>query len=261
MTELMRSPGEVLFEQYLASQGLTDWEFEKEHPFKQKRPDYTVRFGGEYLFDIKEFEPRIPMGDVGCYDPYKRIRSKIDKGSEKFQEFKDWPCNLVLYNDGSAPLVNLEDPSVMFGAMLGDFGISVPFDPETGLADSGAAQRGFLYRGKMRHPRTTQPQNTTISALITLRHVAVGRARLQAHVRELKKHQTVTIEDWFNVKGNFDRTERQLGVIVWENPVARIPLSRELFCGPYDERYGLDGDCLTRVFAGAQIVKLDQSNP
>src|SRR5713226_1670203 len=120
MTEPTRSAGEALFEQYLNSQGLTDWEFEKEHPGKRKRPDYTVRINREYLFDVKEFQLQVLQSDVGYYEPYGDIRSKIEEGRRKFQEYKDWPCSLVLYNDGSAPLVHLKDPHVMFGAMRGD---------------------------------------------------------------------------------------------------------------------------------------------
>jgi hypothetical protein len=49
---------------------------------------------------------------------------------------------------------------------------------------------------------------------------------------------------------NFDVEERHLGVIVWENAVARIPLSRDLFTGPYDLRWGVEGSDQTIVFEG-----------
>lgn len=258
MTGSKRSAGEVLFEQYLNSQGLTDWEFEKEHPGKRKRPDYTVRIDREYLFDVKEFQPQVFQSDVGCYEPYGDIRSKIEEGRRKFHEYKDWPCSLVLYNDGKAPLVHLKDPRVMFGAMLGDVGFTMPYNPDTGSANPDTVQPAFLHGGKMIRPRTTQPQNTTLSALITLRYVSIGQARLQAHMRELEKQRPVTIEDWFIVEVDFDRTECQLGVIIWENPFARIPLPRGIFCGLYDERYGIEGDYLARVFAGEGVVELER---
>ena len=36
--------------------------------------------------------------------------------------------------------------------------------------------------------------------------------------------------------------ETLMRVVVYENPYARIPLAREIFVGPYDERYGPEGD-------------------
>ena len=49
---------------------------------------------------------------------------------------------------------------------------------------------------------------------------------------------------------NFDIGEKQLGVIVWENAVARMPLSRELFTGPYDERWGYEDGQQSIAFRG-----------
>jgi hypothetical protein len=55
---------------------------------------------------------------------------------------------------------------------------------------------------------------------------------------------------------DFDSEERQLGVIVWENAVARIPLSRDLFTGLYDERWGVEGDDQRIVFRGEKLAEL-----
>ncbi|HLW83397.1 MAG TPA: hypothetical protein VKS20_15265 [Candidatus Acidoferrales bacterium] len=52
--------------------------------------------------------------------------------------------------------------------------------------------------------------------------------------------------------------ELQQGVIVWENVYARVPLPRDTFNGPYDERYGLDGNDMTRVFYGSAFEEFDQ---
>jgi hypothetical protein len=52
-----RTFGEEMFEQYLASQNLTDVEYEKIDEGKLRHPDYTVRFSNtEYIFDVKEFD-------------------------------------------------------------------------------------------------------------------------------------------------------------------------------------------------------------
>ena len=38
------TPGEALFEEYLKSQNLSDFEYEKDRPGKKKRPDYSLLF-------------------------------------------------------------------------------------------------------------------------------------------------------------------------------------------------------------------------
>jgi hypothetical protein len=52
-----RTPGEVAFEKYLVFHHIK-FEFEKEHPGKSKRPDYTVEWEGKTIvFDVKDFDP------------------------------------------------------------------------------------------------------------------------------------------------------------------------------------------------------------
>jgi hypothetical protein len=89
MAKPKRFPGEPLFGQYLNSQGLTSWEFEKEHPGKCKRPDYTIRIDGrEYLFEVKEFEPQVLTGGFIVYDPYGDIRDKINEDARSSRNTK-----------------------------------------------------------------------------------------------------------------------------------------------------------------------------
>lgn len=51
------TPGELCFEEYLGAQNLSDFEYEKERPGKERKPDYTVIIDGrEYLFEVKDFD-------------------------------------------------------------------------------------------------------------------------------------------------------------------------------------------------------------
>jgi hypothetical protein len=52
--------GELLFQDYLALMRYP-YEFEKEFPGKKKRPDYTVTRNGVFLFDVKDFDPYMPL--------------------------------------------------------------------------------------------------------------------------------------------------------------------------------------------------------
>jgi hypothetical protein len=48
-----------------------------------------------------------------------------------------------------------------------------------------------------------------------------------------------------------------LRVVVYENPYARIPLSRDLFRGAFDERWGAEGGLIRRVFVGDRLAALE----
>jgi len=117
-------------------------------------------------------------------------------------------------------------------------------------------ERKFLSRGKM--VRRGQIQNTTISALVTLHYVAVG---MQRYRQMLKEYPRLSVEEVLAAAierfPNFDLDEKQLGVIVWEHAVARIPLSRDLFNGPYDQRWGYEDGHQLVVFTGEKLAVLE----
>jgi len=157
--EISRTKGEVVFEQYLASQH-TPFEFEKEHAAKTKRPDYTIEWKGRaVVFDVKDFDPLDSFHTgFAAFDPYPPIREKIDQGRDKFRQFKDYCCALVLYNAGR-PLILIEDVDIMLGAMYGDSGFTFPVNTATGVGDASKMKPTFLGRGKMVRPNWSQAQN------------------------------------------------------------------------------------------------------
>ena len=189
--------------------------------------------------------------------PTKRIRQKIVEARKKFKEYNGYCCCLVLWGNG-APLVDLTEPEVMLGSMEGNYGFSMPFDPKTGHIDPSKATHGFHEGGKMVRPHSTEPQNTRISALITLRPVRVGYTKYERQVGNLAREGNHTPEEYFDAAAPFDLNEEYLGVIVWENRFASKPFPRELFAGPYDERWGADGTELKRIYAGTGILVLEQ---
>jgi hypothetical protein len=256
MVEFLRTEGERLFEQYLNEMRYV-YEFEKEYEGKSKRPDYTItKDGGVFLFDAKDFDPMIPPVGFSQFDPYVRLRQRIDDGRKKFKEFKEFPCGIVLRNTGNA-FVNVESPAIVLGAMYGDSGFEIPIylGPGTSPTRPPPPRAAFLGGGKMLRKNYTQ--NTTISALVSLRNVAVGTSRLTEIFREQPGLSiSESIEAASERFPNFDAEERHLGVIVWENAVARIPLSRDLFTGPYDLRWGVEGNDQTIVFEGEKLREL-----
>jgi hypothetical protein len=132
------------------------------------------------------------MHGPSAYDPYPKIREKIEEGRNKFKEFKDFPCSLVLKN-GNA-FVHLDSPDIVLGAMYGDSGFSFPVDTRVGRA-AGPLKPAFLGWGKMVRGRRTQ--NTTISAFITLRHVAVGMSEGSRSPTKYKGRSCLDTRDEF----------------------------------------------------------------
>jgi hypothetical protein len=259
--------GELLFQDYLEAMQYS-YGFERAFPGKSKRPDYTVTKNGVFLFDVKDFAPCNILG-FGAYDPYSRIREKIEEGRRKFKEYKEFPCSIVLWNNGR-PLLHLHKPGIVLGAMYGDTGFKLPIDIATGTA-CGELEPAFLGRGKMlRYGDGDNAKNKTISALITLRHVRVGDLRSDRIWKERKRidksfgklDPITAVQEVFDEAAkrypNFDAEETQLGVIVWENAVARIPLSRDLFTGPYDERWGYEDRHQRIVFRGEKLAGLSE---
>jgi hypothetical protein len=269
---------EQLLETYLLSQGLTEFEFEPQLGDSAQRPDYLVHVGQKViLLEVKQFEATaadLRPGFGGAYDPYAPIREKIDAGRKKFKELKNYCCCLILYNR-EKPLVDLGWQFV-YGAMLGNMAFRIPFNPARG-ALGNQLKRGFFGPGgkmvrysKGELPKPMEPQNSTISAVVVLQQMGVGKRRFDIAMKQWEQElgRELTFEEHFEAMSNARGTERdmsltQLRVVVCENPYARVPLPREIFRGPYDETYGVDEATrshVTRLFAGEQIKELEPKN-
>jgi hypothetical protein len=142
--------------------------------------------------------------------------------------------------------------------------VVIPFNAETGEA-AGEEYQAFLGSGKMIRPHWKNPENTRISCLLTLRFVDVGNARLNEYVSKLKSDEVDRVKraaDIFqklqNANLEFDREEKHLGVIVWENSFGAIPFPRDLFNGDYDEIYGLQDNKIQRIFAGKGVLEYEE---
>jgi hypothetical protein len=246
-----RTIGEQRFEAYLNAMGYP-FEFEKEYPGKQKRPDYTVAKNGTFLFDVKDADPNMPPG-FNQFEPHEAIIERINAGRKKFKEFKEFPCCVVLQNNGNV-LMNTEHPVSVLGAMYGKIGFSVPlFVGSGGPSEPTPPPRQAFLGGAQFLP----DKNTTISALISLRRVAVGKRRLRK-IRE--ENPGLSFDDSYSIAlecfGPDFFDDYQQGVIVWENIHARLPLPSDLFDGPFDERWGLNHGEIACIFCGTELAAL-----
>ena len=266
-----KTKSEMLFEGYLRAHGYTNFEFEPEMPGTTKRPDYRLAAcGQDILLEVKEFRatPDDFNSRGGYFDPYPPLREKIEAGRKKFKDLDQHCCCLVLHNVDK-PLVLL-DWAHVYGAMLGNLGFSVPIHLPGGPAPvDGAIRHVFTSGGKMIRESKgvpVEPQNTTISAILVLGRVPVVERLFWADLRrrEAGRGGAFDIEEIFAelelaAGTEHDLRRKHLRVVVHENPYARIPLHRDLFRGPYDERYGgLDGR-IQRLFLGDAVAALPEA--
>lgn len=253
-----RTAGETLFEKYLQQNGYLDYDFEPEIEGAKEKPDYKIRTrAGDLLADVKDFEPDdvglLKTGSGGAIDVHRRIRGRIEKLKKKFKAMRGGiPCVGVLHSPGIAVDVYPEDPDVMLAAMYGNVTISIPFDKRRKMFDSSRTTYGFG-KGAQLQPK----KNTTISALLTLRNAPVGQFRIERHLNRISEEREPEFRDAFDLGPD---QEPQLGVIVWENPYAANPLSRGIFCGPFDERWGVDQEDgrYKRIFVGEGIALMER---
>ena len=264
---------EQVFEAYLELNGYPKPEFEPDLNQTSRRPDYRVTLGStQLLFEVKEFNiskedsARFSGPGIrgGAYDPFARIRQKIDDARQKFSGIKDQVCCLVLFNQ-EKPLVDLVW-QMIYGAMLGPVAVSIPFNPSTGEFDSSQAKDVFSGKGKC-----STSQNTTLSAVLVLEPLLLGERRFRCHYNKLRSKITGQKCTWTELF-ELERAEREkaLGterdpsliqwrVVVHENPWAKNPLDRALFRSRFDERYGdrdYDGT-IQRIFAGDAVKEIE----
>ena len=192
----------------------------------------------------------MPTGSSLQLNPHPEIIKRIKAGQKKFKEFREFPCCVVMQNNGNISAM-FEEPSVVLGTMYGRIAFRVPVYVGNGPPTKPAPSSRWVFtQGAWFQPN----RNTRISALITLRRIAVGRGRLR---RIQQDNPGMSFDEAHNLAserfGADYFGELQQGVIIWENVYARAPLPRDIFNGPYDERYGLDGTDMTRVFCGSGI--------
>jgi hypothetical protein len=236
LTSTEKTTGEQLFERYLAAAGLS---FEREPKYAQKGKvlDYRIEWEGRgHFFEVKDFEsPPLPTGGTFAVQMYGPIRERILRCRKKFKEYKEFCCAAVFFNTGA--LAMLESDHAMLGAMYGDSGFRFPFDAETGTFDSREMEQAFLGGGSMIDP-TGLPENTTISALITLTMINPGYQKLVGLIRNEKMSLQECIA-YAESDPDLDTKMTVPRVIVWHNAWARIPFPKTLFCGPYDAHFGI----------------------
>ena len=260
MNNMNRNESEQLFEQYLSTHGYENWAHEAPFEGRLKNPDYTLEHSGStFIFEVKEFNTPMPGLGYSAYDPYRPIREKINQAARQFKEYKEFPCSAVLASP-KPTFVHLAYPWAIIGAMLGNLGAQ--FQMGVMPDENHPMKQVFLGGGKMVNQKRQQPQNRTISAVIVLSKYDLRRQRIRVAITEQEKKlaRKITPDEQLRFYTAIPESPElhPVRLVVYENPYARIPFSRDLFCGPFDERWGPDGDFLRRLFIGHEIQKIEE---
>jgi hypothetical protein len=265
-----KTPSDLLFEDYLKAHGREDFVYEEPLPGSSKVPDYQLRADPKpLLFEVKSFDVE-PTKGFGYFDPYGPTRRKITKAAEKFKQLEGYSCSLVLHYDGPG-LIMLE-PWVILGAMLGDIGFEIPFDQSTQALEAARSAQVFGKDGRMiqysKGGIPDRPVNTRINSVIVIEQYPLGQKRFGKYYDALRAERAenagsldAALECYGEVRAargtERDVSLRVVRAVVVENPYAPIPLRRDLFVGPCDERFGADPDGrITRLFAGPTVADL-----
>jgi len=216
-----------------------EFEYECKFTGKSKLVDFVVKKNGiEYLFEVKESIAQHVAAGSFAFDPYQMLRGYIDRGAKKFKEYGDYSCNLVIFVQNPSPRLPLEQPYVVFGAMLGNVKFSIDID-------SGAVSKFFGDAGKMLVHGAQY--NRRISSVIFLRHYFVGIGECMDWNDRLKSGIYGPMPDYGRAVAS---------VVVYENPVADSPLPLDLFRGECDERWRWNDGNISQVFCGEKIRTL-----
>jgi hypothetical protein len=244
-----KTPGELAFEEYLRGRGVP---FEHEPPlsFTNKLIDYVVDHPthGKIYLEVKDINCPPPAGSFGAFDPHLPIRNHIGEVQRKFKDFANELCALVLFAPPGS-FVNLMEPHVMFGAMYGNLGFTISFDPIAGRADASRIESKFLIgEGKMVQP--TRLQNTRIAALISLVSYSTFAKEANQYVRtDDGRAEEARWDDVFSGRAGISQ-DPTLCVTVWENGTAKRRLPQDLFRGPMDAWWTCDEDRQGPSFIG-----------
>jgi hypothetical protein len=285
---------ERLLQQYFESHELTDYEFEPRLPESRKPPDFCLRYAGRrIILEVKEIDPPEPELTVadknkplwgkdeatkahltrrglpipgGFSDPDAAIRKKIEEAWQKLRHFPNDICCIVLY-DTHAPGPTTLKPWLVYGAMFGKPSHVTPYDPQQGFVPGKSHLMFSPAGGEMRWD-SGESRKTNISAILVVEQFPVGQYRFRATAPK-RDARLSTVERavlGYKARNRARGTERdsslrEVRVIVHENPLATKKLPKNIFCGPYDERYGPRHNRIKRISAGREIRKLEARHP
>ena len=232
---------EALFEKYLDFNNIS-WEREPVLLGRAKHPDYLVHLEGRPCwFEVKEFmDPKVKPR--GGFSPCPPIAEKINQARKQFKEYKSNCCALVLHN-----CTNVYRGTQVHAVLSAAFGEYVELGRSTGPLVHEDPPR-FKFRGRS---RLSPKHNTSISAILILEHYELQERLADAFHELQKRHKRgdelgpVAFSEILQERNDFPGVVAFSGTVrvrLLRNPFARCPLQQNIFCGPFDQHWGIDRD-------------------
>jgi len=135
------------------------------------------------LFDVKDFGPTREISTGSVHRPvHSHSARRLDQGVRSSNITGEYCCGLYAQRRPSVSCHLTSQTSCWvrcYGARVSDSG-----GLRTGVGDASQLKRAFLGRGKMIRPNWSKPDNTTISALVTVVSIQPHFQRLLDLVRE-----------------------------------------------------------------------------
>ena len=260
-----KSRAESVFEEYLRGHNLA-WEYEALSG--SKKPDYVVEHPtGKCVIEVKEIEDPDPL-PLNGFHPDRPVRNKIKDAQKQLIEYKQCCCSLVVFTES---MFGPSEPITILGAAFG------PGHQQAGRDHSKIDPAPSFYRFSRKselptnlqflsNPMLSPEQNRTFSALILLGQYELKELHLEVWRRLYARQQagqSVEHADRFRLLKELGPTLAELRrysgtirVIVIENPYARIPFPADLFRGPFDQRWGWNGQWCGPVWIGSTLEYL-----
>jgi hypothetical protein len=235
-----KNESDLLFERYLTTQNL-QFEYEPELEATTNRIDYLVQHPeGQLYLEVKQIQRPLPPRGFSVMQPYSPIRSHIHDGAKQFRHLPN-TINALVFAAGPNSFVNLTSSTAMLGAMYGDFVFRVPFNPSSGHHEQSEVTTGFqLGNGKMLQKAGIR--NSRISAIISLHdyHTYAKEALRYLNTENGKSRE----EKWTEIQSGEApiQTETTPCVTVWDNAYARRRFPMDIFRGPMDARWSVEGN-------------------
>lgn len=255
-----------MFESYLRSLQL-EWDYEPQ--FGSKHPDYFVRNSGGCVIEVEELQNPDPLPTTG-FSPIPGIREALRRARNQLRFCKHLPTGIVLYSESFYRTVS---PVTVASAAFGP-GYQDSHDHRFVHADPPVLR--FLkprelpaHLSEFADPFMSSAANRSISAVIVLMKYCLDDFQLavwqQLYARQQAGEQlppgasvavTAELQGKIPLKYRFEGTVR---TVVIENPHARIPFPKDVFCGPFDQRWSWRENLCTPSHVGDKAAELYES--
>jgi hypothetical protein len=234
---------ELLLEEYFQTLKV-QFQHEPDVPNKNMRPDYLVEHSsGSVWFEVKEFDDPRPK-PTAAFDPLRAIVAKIKEARKKFREFKDCCCALVLHSKSIYRPAHVE---VVLAAMLGANSSYAPLYIDR-IEDEPDRFRFFS--------AVIILQIWHVNELwVDVRNELLARQEKGKRIMPGDDIQLLTERQYEPIRITYPNTTR---CVVLENPHAHIHFPLDLCNGPFDQRWGHNGDDYTLLRIGSELEGLRQ---